>query len=60
MKIQQCNSRGPCPEGYHGVDDHETGQCYSDETGCQYDNMVTNRTFIWKWKSPMLGFGLYL
>lgn len=29
-----------CPDGYHSVDDDETGQCYSDETGCQYEDMV--------------------
>ena len=23
-----------CPDGYHGVDDDETGQCYSDDEGC--------------------------
>lgn len=27
-----------CPDGYHGVDDDETGQCYSDDEGCP-DNM---------------------
>jgi hypothetical protein len=24
-----------CPEGYHNVDDDETGQCYSNEEECQ-------------------------
>ena len=23
-----------CPDGYHGVDDDETGQCYPNEDGC--------------------------
>ena len=28
-----------CPEGYHGEGD-ETGQCYSNDTGCDYDGYV--------------------
>jgi hypothetical protein len=34
-----------CPKGYHNVDDDETGQCYPNEGGCEYDDMVllTNR-----------------
>lgn len=29
-----------CPEGYHNVDDEETGQCYPNEEGCEYDDYV--------------------
>lgn len=32
--------RWQCPKGYHTVDDDETGQCYSNEGGCEYDDMV--------------------
>lgn len=35
-------SRGEwgCPEGYHTVDDDETGQCYPNEGGCEYEDMI--------------------
>ena len=31
-----------CPDGYHGTDDDETGQCYPNENGCEskYDNFI--------------------
>ena len=28
-----------CPEGYHGTDEDESGQCYPNE-GCEYDDYV--------------------
>ncbi len=35
-----CHVSGPCPEGYHGRDDDETGQCYPDSEGCEWDGYV--------------------
>lgn len=29
-----------CPEGYHGTDDDESGQCYPNDEGCEYDDYV--------------------
>ena len=29
-----CHLSGDCPEGYHGVDDDETGQCYPNSEPC--------------------------
>jgi hypothetical protein len=29
-----------CPDGYHSVDDDETGQCYRNEEGCEYEGMM--------------------
>jgi hypothetical protein len=29
-----------CPDGYHAEDDDGSGQCYPDDTGCQYDDMI--------------------
>jgi hypothetical protein len=29
-----------CQEGYHSIDDWETGLCYPNEGGCQEDDMV--------------------
>ena len=31
-----------CPEGYHGVQDDETGQCYSNDDGCPGATVMTN------------------
>jgi hypothetical protein len=37
-------SSGPegCPDGYHSVEDDETGQCYDNDLGCQYDDLIFN------------------
>jgi hypothetical protein len=29
-----------CPVGYHNEDDDESGQCYPNSEGCEYDNFV--------------------
>jgi hypothetical protein len=34
------NGEWKCPEGYHGTDDDESGQCYPNSEGCEYDNYV--------------------
>ncbi|MGH9926622.1 MAG: hypothetical protein ACREAS_08165 [Nitrososphaera sp.] len=34
------NGDWTCPEGYHGTDDDETGQCYPNDEGCQYDDSI--------------------
>ncbi len=31
-----------CPDGYHSVEDDETGQCYDNDLGCQYDDLIFN------------------
>ena len=36
----QCNGEWKCPEGYHGADDDESGQCYPNDEGCEYDDYV--------------------
>lgn len=34
------NGTWACPDGYHSVEDDETGQCYSNDEGCEYDDMI--------------------
>jgi hypothetical protein len=29
-----------CPEGYHSYDDDESGYCYDNDLGCQYEDMI--------------------
>ena len=29
-----------CPDGYHSIDDDETGQCYPNSEGCIYDDYI--------------------
>ena len=31
-----------CPEGYHSVEDDDTGQCYSNDDGCPEGTVMTN------------------
>ena len=31
---------GGCPEGYHSYEDEETGLCYDNDLGCEYEGMV--------------------
>ena len=33
----QCFPRGGCPDGYHSVDDDETGRCIPNSAGCPTD-----------------------
>ena len=33
---------GGCPEGFHSDEDDETGLCYTNEKGCEYENMIMN------------------
>lgn len=34
------NGEWGCPEGYHTRDDDETGQCYPNERGCEWDGYI--------------------
>lgn len=31
---------GGCPVGYHSYDDDESGFCYTNDLGCQYEGMI--------------------
>jgi hypothetical protein len=31
---------GGCPEGFHSVDDDETGLCYTNAKGCEYEGYI--------------------
>lgn len=37
----QCFPRGGCPEGYHGVEDDESGRCISNTEGCPEGMILT-------------------
>jgi hypothetical protein len=36
------NGNWVCPEGYHDIDDDESGQCYPIEEGCPEGTVMTN------------------
>jgi hypothetical protein len=31
---------GGCPEGFHSVDDDESGLCYDNDLGCEYEGLL--------------------
>ena len=44
VEPENCYPKHPegCPEGYHGTDDDETGQCYPNDGGCKGYNQLLN------------------
>ena len=40
---QRTESGSHCPKGYHSTDDDETGQCYSNDNGCESDTLIFKR-----------------
>ena len=41
---EQCFPEGGCPDGYHRIEDDESGRCYSDDEPCPPD-MIKNPEF---------------
>jgi hypothetical protein len=40
--VRNIPGAGGCPEGYHSNEDDETGLCYDNNLGCQYNNLIFN------------------
>jgi hypothetical protein len=33
---------GSCPDGFHSVEEDESGLCYDNDLGCEYDTLIFN------------------